>query len=113
MATAIDFERLSQAQPAPQTRRLNIGCLGDIAAYILPPLVSDFTRFAPGDVAMVFQKPTLLPWFDVLGNVTFPIRHRKGRVDEEDRQNARKLLTLVGLTDFEHQRIDELSGGMQ
>jgi NitT/TauT family transport system ATP-binding protein len=65
------------------------------------------------DVAIVFQKPTLLPWFDVLGNVTFPIRHREGRVDEEDRQNARKLLALVGLTGFEHHRIDELSGGMQ
>jgi DNA-binding transcriptional LysR family regulator len=48
LAQANDLERLSQAQPAPQTRRLNIGCLGDIAAYILPPLVSDFTRFAPG-----------------------------------------------------------------
>ncbi len=65
------------------------------------------------DVAIVFQTPTLLPWFDVLGNVTFPVRHREGRVDEEDRQDGRKLLALVGLAGFEHRRIDELSGGMQ
>lgn len=48
LAQANDLERLSQAQSTPQTRRLNIGCLGDIAAYILPPLVSDFTRLVPG-----------------------------------------------------------------
>jgi NitT/TauT family transport system ATP-binding protein len=65
------------------------------------------------DVAIVFQKPTLLPWFDILGNVTFPVRHREGRVDERDRQRARNLLALVGLTGFETRRMHELSGGMQ
>jgi DNA-binding transcriptional LysR family regulator len=47
LAQANDLERLSQAQPARQVRSLTIGCLGDIAAYILPPLVSDFTRLVP------------------------------------------------------------------
>ena len=65
------------------------------------------------DVGIVFQKPTLLPWFDVLGNVTFPIKHREGRVTDADRQRGRELLAFVGLTGFEHRRVDELSGGMQ
>ena len=65
------------------------------------------------DVGIVFQKPTLLPWFDVLGNVTFPAKHRRGRVDDADRQCAHNLLALVGLSGFEQRRIDELSGGMQ
>jgi NitT/TauT family transport system ATP-binding protein len=65
------------------------------------------------DVGIVFQKPTLLPWFDVLGNVTFPVRHREGRVDNKDRKQARDLLALVGLAGFERRRVHELSGGMQ
>eukprot|EP01037_Dinobryon_pediforme_P034372 gene34372-biopygen20083 len=65
------------------------------------------------DIGIVFQRPTLLPWFDVLGNVTFPMRHKYGRVTEEERQRGRELLDLVGLADFEKKRIDELSGGMQ
>jgi len=65
------------------------------------------------DVAIVFQRPTLLAWFDVLGNVTFPVRHREGRVGHKDRQQARDLLALVGLSGFERRRVHELSGGMQ
>jgi NitT/TauT family transport system ATP-binding protein len=65
------------------------------------------------DIGIVFQRPTLLPWFDVLGNVTFPMRHKFGRVTAKERDRARALLQLVGLADFEKKRIEELSGGMQ
>jgi NitT/TauT family transport system ATP-binding protein len=65
------------------------------------------------EIGIVFQRPTLLPWFDVLGNVTFPMRHKYGRVTAEERAKARELLALVGLADFSGKRIDELSGGMQ
>jgi NitT/TauT family transport system ATP-binding protein len=65
------------------------------------------------DVGIVFQRPTLLPWFDVLGNVTFPLRHKYGRVDAKDRARAKTLLDLVGLAEFANKQIDELSGGMQ
>ncbi len=65
------------------------------------------------EIGIVFQKPTLLPWFNVLSNVTFPMRHKYGRVMREDIERAHELLKLVGLGDFAEKRIDELSGGMQ
>jgi len=65
------------------------------------------------EIGIVFQKPTLLPWFDVLGNVTFPMRHKYGFVSEVERGRARELLALVGLSDFAARRPEELSGGMQ
>ena len=65
------------------------------------------------DVGMVFQKPTLLPWLDVLSNVTFPIRHRGQKVTSEDAARATELLELVGLAGVRSKFPDELSGGMQ
>jgi NitT/TauT family transport system ATP-binding protein len=65
------------------------------------------------DIGIVFQRPALLPWFDVLGNVTFPFRHKYGRVTQEEKTRARALIRLVGLEQFETARIEHLSGGMQ
>jgi len=89
-----------------------------IAGLIFPTRgtvsIYDLAVAEPRDeIGIVFQRPTLLPWFDVLGNVTFPLRHKYGRVSAEDKARARELLTLVGLSDFAGKRIDELSGGMQ
>jgi len=67
----------------------------------------------PDMVGIVFQRPTLLPWLDILANVTFPMRHKYGRVTETERKVALELLELVGLSDFARSRPDELSGGMQ
>jgi len=65
------------------------------------------------EIGIVFQKPTLLPWCDVLGNVTFPMRHKYGRVTDGERKRAKHLLDLVGLADFARRSPGELSGGMQ
>jgi NitT/TauT family transport system ATP-binding protein len=65
------------------------------------------------EIGMVFQKPTLLPWLRVRDNVTFPLKHKYGRVGEKDRERAQELLELVGLKDFTGKRPHELSGGMQ
>jgi NitT/TauT family transport system ATP-binding protein len=89
-----------------------------IAGLIFPTRgtvsIYDLAVTEPRDeIGIVFQSPTLLPWFDVLGNVTFPLRHKYGRVTADDNARALGLLELVGLTDFARKRIDELSGGMQ
>ncbi len=65
------------------------------------------------EIGIVFQRPTLLPWFNVLENVTFPMRHKYGRVTVQELKRGRELLDLVGLGDFHFKRVDELSGGMQ
>jgi NitT/TauT family transport system ATP-binding protein len=89
-----------------------------IAGLIFPTRgqvsIFDLVVTEPRDeIGIVFQRPTLLPWFDVLGNVTFPLRHKHGRVSAQDKARAHALLALVGLSDFASKRIDELSGGMQ
>jgi NitT/TauT family transport system ATP-binding protein len=63
------------------------------------------------DVAMVFQKPNLLPWRTVLENIRLPLEIRGGRGYELDRL-ARDAAALVGLQGFEHRRPRTLSGGM-
>jgi NitT/TauT family transport system ATP-binding protein len=65
------------------------------------------------EIGIVFQRPVLLPWFDVLGNVTFPLRHKYGHVSEAERRQARELLRVVDLDGFGDKQVDELSGGMQ
>lgn len=64
------------------------------------------------EIGFAFQRPTLLPWLDVYGNVTFPMRHKYGYVDERAATRARELLVTVGLGDFAKKRPHELSGGM-
>ena len=64
------------------------------------------------DTAMVFQAATLLPWADVLRNVTFPIRLMH-RANAETNDKARALLATAGLAGFETKLPRELSGGMQ
>jgi NitT/TauT family transport system ATP-binding protein len=64
------------------------------------------------DTAMVFQAPTLLPWADVLRNVTFPLR-LMGKATRNTEDEARVLLAKAGLSGFETKLPRELSGGMQ
>ena len=64
------------------------------------------------ETAMVFQAATLLPWADVLRNVTFPLR-LMGRMARDTEDKARALLATAGLAGFEGKLPRELSGGMQ
>jgi NitT/TauT family transport system ATP-binding protein len=64
------------------------------------------------DVAMMFQRPALLPWRSVLDNVLLPVQiFGWRRAEYLDRAN--QLLELTGLTGFEKRLPHELSGGMQ
>ncbi|HEX7229678.1 MAG TPA: ABC transporter ATP-binding protein [Candidatus Binatia bacterium] len=62
--------------------------------------------------AVVFQSFALLPWTDVLGNVTFGLDVR-GATKSDSQARARDLIKLVGLEGFEGRLPKELSGGMQ
>ncbi len=64
------------------------------------------------DVALMFQRPTLLPWQTALQNVLLPPKLGKNLDQGADRQ-AYELLDLVGLSGFEHTYPRHLSGGMQ
>ncbi|GAA0515290.1 ABC transporter ATP-binding protein [Paractinoplanes deccanensis] len=64
------------------------------------------------DVAMMFQRPALLPWRSVLDNVLLPVQIFGWR-KAEYRDRAHDLLTLTGLAGFEKRLPHELSGGMQ
>jgi NitT/TauT family transport system ATP-binding protein len=61
--------------------------------------------------ALVFQSPTLFPWRDVVGNITYGIETTTGKA--EARRLASELVELVGLAGFENHHPHELSGGMQ
>ena len=64
------------------------------------------------DIAMMFQKPALLPWRTVLDNVLLPMQIFGGKkADHRDR--AQQLLNMTGLSGFEKRLPHELSGGMQ
>lgn len=62
--------------------------------------------------AVVFQQPQLFPWLDVWDNVLFGPR-MSGMASDEAAARALHLLSEVGLTDFIHHRVYELSGGMR
>jgi NitT/TauT family transport system ATP-binding protein len=68
----------------------------------------------PGpDRAMVFQQPGLLPWRDVLHNVTYGLEMSGRMRRREAAVRAAALLELVGLADFAKSYPHQLSGGMQ
>ncbi|NYT37700.1 ABC transporter ATP-binding protein [Allopusillimonas soli] len=65
-----------------------------------------------GDVGIVFQQPTLLPWKNVLDNVLVPVR-ALGMDVPAYKKKAMDLLRLVGLEKYASHYPNELSGGMQ
>lgn len=86
--------RLIAGLPGPQ--RL----VGDLGTDDDQPLA--------GRVAMMAQGGQLLPWADLVANVTIGARLR-GAVP--DKARARALLAQVGLSGLEHRRPPALSGG--
>jgi NitT/TauT family transport system ATP-binding protein len=62
---------------------------------------------------MMFQEPALFPWLDVIGNVMFGLKLKKGLKEAERREVAAFYLNLVGLENFTRANVHELSGGMK
>lgn len=65
-----------------------------------------------GDLGVVFQEPTLLPWATVADNVWLPLR-LNGKAYSEVRDDVLEALKLVGLERFQRAYPRELSGGMK
>ena len=63
-------------------------------------------------IGYVFQKAVLLPWRTVEDNVMLPFEIA-GRPTEANRDKAREVLEMVGLSEYLKHRPTELSGGMQ
>jgi NitT/TauT family transport system ATP-binding protein len=64
------------------------------------------------DVALMFQRPILLPWRTALENALLPPK-LSGKLGAEAERQAYELLDMVGLGGFEHSYPRHLSGGMQ
>jgi len=64
------------------------------------------------DRGMVFQQYSLFPWKTVRQNVEFGLK-MKGMDHVKREQSARTLLGLAGLSAFENQYPESLSGGMK
>jgi NitT/TauT family transport system ATP-binding protein len=63
-------------------------------------------------LGIVFQDANLFPWYNIVDNVSLPLRLRG--VDKSKRHaRARELMALVGLEGFEKSYPRELSGGMR
>ena len=73
----------------------------------------------PGEIAFVFQQPTLLRWRTASENVLLPLeliartRKRSSRVTSQDRSRAMQSLEHLGLHDALDRYPHQLSGGMK
>jgi NitT/TauT family transport system ATP-binding protein len=90
-----------------------------VVAGLLPPSAGEVAIAGEAvcgprrDVAILFQRPALLPWRSALDNVLLPVVVH-GRPTPEHRKEARRLLLEAGLDATFHTRLPhELSGGMQ
>lgn len=65
------------------------------------------------DRMVMFQEHALFPWLDIFDNVMFGLRLKPNLNEKERREVAKYYLKLVGLENFAHSSIHELSGGMR
>ena len=62
------------------------------------------------DIGMVFQSYAVWPHMTVKQNVIYPLKHRRVKVEDADRQVA-ETLELVGLSEYANRPVVALSGG--
>lgn len=69
----------------------------------------------PPGIVYLFQQygRSLFPWRRVIDNVSFAIEHKPGMTKELAREDSRRYLEMVGLSDASQKYPFQLSGGMQ
>jgi NitT/TauT family transport system ATP-binding protein len=83
----------------------------NLVARLDPPTTGEIETFG-SRTALLFQEAALFPWLTAADNVELPMRLRHVAAGRR-REEARQLLSAVGLADFEASRPHELSGGMK
>lgn len=70
------------------------------------------SKGVPPGIGLVFQSDAVLPWKSVADNIRFPLAV-KGMSADEQQEQVRRLVDLVGLVGFEDYFPGQLSGGMR
>jgi NitT/TauT family transport system ATP-binding protein len=83
----------------------------NLLAHLDPPTAGRIETFG-SRTALLFQEAALFPWLTAAANVELPLRIRHVQAAKR-REEARQLLSAVGLSDFADSRPHELSGGMR
>jgi len=83
----------------------------NLVARLDPPTAGRIDTFG-SRTALLFQEAALFPWLTAAANVELPLR-LQGVGAARRREEARRLLSTVGLADFADSRPHELSGGMR
>jgi NitT/TauT family transport system ATP-binding protein len=73
---------------------------------------TDIDSSVISQLGVVFQDANLFPWYNIIDNISLPLRLR-GVPKSERYARARELADLVGLKGFEKSYPRELSGGMR
>lgn len=63
-------------------------------------------------VAILTQKPVLLPWRNVYDNILLPVQIA-GAINKKNLKRIDSLLDIAGMLEYKKYQIHELSGGMQ
>jgi NitT/TauT family transport system ATP-binding protein len=81
-------------------------------AYSGEIIVDDNPHLKGPDRVLIFQENSLFPWLNVVQNIEFGLK--QANIPKKLRTaTAMNYLKMVGLSDFAHSNIHELSGGMR
>ena len=83
-----------------------------LIAGLAEPTAGRISGRPEGEIGLVFQDATLMPWADVETNVYLPL-HLAGVARAAAASRIAEALALVGLRDFAHAYPRALSGGMR
>lgn len=71
---------------------------------------SELDHYRAENIGYIFQSFNLIPYLSVLENIELPFLFKKGEYSETELQN---LLRELGLTEFIHRKVSQLSVGQQ